>query len=510
MSEASFYPAKPADSPEQTLRLKRAAVIYAMSILGYAALFAIWQVDPVPGDVYLFGILLWAVCVLPLAIWYARGQRVLPMFELVCLSYGLQFSMPVFLQPNVMTTIQGALPLRWSGIFETLLLTILGVGALLAGYYLGRRLGLVRALPQIDLPLRPERQAAYLALTLGLGSIVLYQQVSGYYTISNSVSGLISVLSTQFRAALVILAYQVYGGQRPRIKLTMLLYVFVAFSVAAGLLGGMLENALIPLVLLVIVQWHASGKAPARLILVGFVGFVIFNAVKFDYRQQVWNSADPVAPADRLALWVSLGQDLVTQTATGDVLTNIESTIRQSMARFDLIHKFVYVHEMTPRLIPYYEGQTYSYLLVAWIPRFFWPDKPDASASNNRIDVDYGLVDMWDPGTTVIAIGQLPEAFANFGIAGVAIVMFLQGLIFGALDHIFNGPRSDGGRALYVSIMVYLLNGIGTSTVIWFGALLQNLLANAFILRIFATSFRAQDPPAGEADSQSLSAVQTQ
>jgi len=74
---------------------------------------------------------------------------------------------------------------------------------------------------------------------------------------------------------------------------------------------------------------------------------------------------------------------------------------------------------------------------------------------------------------------------------GIAVVMFLQCLIFGVVNHVYNGPRSDGGRAIYLSLMIFLLNGIGSSTVIWFGALLQNLLANTLILRLFASSFQA-------------------
>ena len=136
------------------------------------------------------------------------------------------------------------------------------------------------------------------------------------------------------------------------------------------------------------------------------------------------------------------------------------------MARFDLIHKFAYVRELTPCYLPYYEGVTYQYMLIGWIPRIFWPDKPVASDSNQVVDVDYGFKFRQQTGTN-IGIGRLPEAYVNFGAVGIVVLMFMQGLAFGFINHLYNGPHSDGGRAIYISIMVFFLNGIGSSTAIW-------------------------------------------
>jgi hypothetical protein len=99
-------------------------------------------------------------------------------------------------------------------------------------------------------------------------------------------------------------------------------------------------------------------------------------------------------------------------------------------------------------------------------------------------------------------LGQLTEAYANFGVIGILIIMALQGLIFGVLDGLFNGPESEGGRAIYLSIMVSLLNGIGASTPIIFGSLLQNSLGSALILRLFSSRWRAGRPEPSEPQLQ--------
>jgi hypothetical protein len=69
--------------------------------------------------------------------------------------------------------------------------------------------------------------------------------------------------------------------------------------------------------------------------------------------------------------------------------------------------------------------------------------------------------------------------------------MALQGIVFALLDATLNGPRSEGGRAIYLAIMAYFLNGIGSSAAVLFGALVQYILASALIMRPFASSWQA-------------------
>jgi hypothetical protein len=458
----------------------------------YAALFAVWQAEPVPFEVYAASVMLWAICLFPLAHWNQRGRQTLPMFELICLAYGLQFSMPVFLQASVISTVRGVLLVRWNAVFEAVLLAVLGVAALILGYFLVQRWRLVKLLPRLDLPLRQERRPLYIGLALSLGALALYIQISGDVQIDSTLSASIGVAANQFRLGLALLAYYVYGTSQRRVAPTITFYIILAVAVSLGLISGLLENALLPLVLVALIRWQVKGGLPLWLIVIGFAGFVVLNAVKGEYRSQAWYGGEQLGVTERLSLWSDLGQEVVSTMASGDAASNIVDLVRASMARFDLIHKFGYVREVTPRLIPYYDGATYEYLLIGWIPRFFWPDKPNASSSNSQLDVEYGFLYEQQTSRTVVSIGQLPEAYVNFGLLGVVVVMLLQGLVLGAINHLYNGPRSDGGRAIYLSVMIFFLNGIGSSTVIWFGGLAQNLLANTLILRVFSHSYQGE------------------
>ena len=477
---------------------KSIAVRYLLVVAVYALIFTFWQIEPVPWSVHLMSIVVVATSLLPLARWYARRGQGLPMFELICLSYALQFSVPIYTQPQRLQIMSNAVPLRWSTSFEVLLYVELGVLAMVIGHDLVRRSAVSQSIPKLDLPLSPQRRTLYLwGALVGSGLLATLSALNWGPLGSPAFGAILRLVTSQFNVAIVLLAYAVYGAERNRLmQAAMYAAVFYAFLV--GLTTGMLENTLMPLVLMLAVRWHATRKLPWLAILAGFVLFGLLNPAKFEFRRQVWYGGEDHGFNERLSIW---GQALQGEFEGGVQQGNWEETIRETLARFDLVHRFTYVREMTPTYIPYYQGETYAYFLYAWIPRVLWPDKPAASEANQRIDVDYDLKYSWQDST--ISIGQLPEAYANFGIIGIAVVMALQGIAFAVLDAVLNGPRSDGGRAIYLVIMAYFLNGIGSSASVLFGALVQSVLASAILLRPFAVAWQAPEGGSTQQDADS-------
>ncbi len=471
---------------------KRVWVQFALIVAFYGLFFSFWQLEPVPWNVHLASTALMAVCLYPIMSWRAKGSLGPPMFELICLAYALQFALPVYLQPNEIMIQDKLILISWSEVQTSLLLTTLGVASMVFSYALTTRLNISSRLPQLDLPLDPRKRNNFLkfAILVGVG-LALMQAIGSAPDNSGPLGAFVRVLTNQLNLAIILLAYQIYRYRHRSKRTLLMLYALTGVAFLLGLSSGMLEGALIPLALLFIVRWDSTRKLAWRYLIIAAVLFLLLNPIKIEYRAQAWfGDANMSLPA-RIGLWADLAKD----NLTGELESTTASSggfIQNATSRFDLLHRFAYVGQMTPEVVPFYEGETYTYLLYGWIPRIVWPAKPGASDASRQMDIDYGF--LYDiPGQSAsIGIGQLPEAWVNFGAPGIVVVLLLQGMFFALLRGMLTGPRSEGGQAIYLSIMVSFLNGIGSVAVVFFASLFQNTFANALVLRPFAKSFKAR------------------
>lgn len=472
--------------------------LFLLAIFIYALVFSFWQTVPVPLNVHLAAIIIAATSFIPMGHWYTGNRYGLPIFEVIVLSYALQFSIPVYTQPNSLIIFSAPVYIAWEDIFRSLGYVEVGLISLISAYYIARtfftRLGII----QIDMPLDPDRRTAYLVLAIVGGSSIMILDTLGLLRFAG-LSAIVSLIVRQAYVAMILLAYDVFRKREQRKEMIFLLYGAVGLSALVGLTTGLLENALIPLVLLFVVRWHVQQRFPWIWAATGLFLYLVLNPAKFDYRAQVWYGQEQYSFLQRVGLW----QDLFIDSAE-NMFNPVNETIRventrSALARFDLIHRFAYVQRLTPAYIPYYEGETYTYFLYAWIPRIVWPNKPSAGDANEIIDTDYRLTTA--NSSTTYGIGQLPEAYTNFGLVGIVGVMAVQGVVFAFLDRLLNGRNSEGGRAIYLSVMIYFLNGIGSSSAILFGALFQQILVNVLLLRPFSLGFTSANenkPPRGK------------
>ncbi len=464
--------------------------IYLVTVLAYAIFFTFWQVEPLPGAVHALGVLIFATSLIPLTMWTTRGRRGLPMFEMIVLSYALQYSLPLYTQSNSLVIRSQFVPVSWQALTQVLILVEIGLIAFIAGYYLFLRSPLAAKAPQVDLPFSEQGRMTYIYFSLFFGGAVMALSAAGFGILQAPALGAVTrLLASQFNIALIVLAYQVYEQARAPQGQRILLYAALTFAFLIGLSTGLIENAFIPVVSVFVVQWQARRRLPWQWLVAAAVLFVVLNPAKFAFRSLVWFGGADYSLGDRLGLWSDLAAESATNLVQPTFAGDRETAVLGALSRFDLVHKFAYVRTLTPQVVPYYQGSTYAYFLVAWIPRAIWPDKPTATGgANDRMDVDYGL--KFEGQATSIGSGLLPEAFANFGAIGVILVMALQGAVLALLSAMFDSKSSDGGRAIYLSVGVYLLNGIGTSASVMFGAIFQQVLASAVILRPFAVGWR--------------------
>ncbi len=456
--------------------------LYIGSVLAYALIFWFWQVQAVPIALYFTGVAIWAVAVLPVALWYRNGFQGLPMFELICVAYGLSYGPPIYLVPNQIAPMGQSVVLSSELMLKAAWSALLGLIMLILGYNLlgfNFRYG---GLPQLDMPLSAERRIYLVGLLLLIG---LLGRFLGPYA-TERFRAILHLLECQFQVGIIILAYQIFSNARAGLGLKILLVMSVCSWAILGIVGGTLEGVAVPITLVFMVRWHVRRRFPWALAAVIPGIFLILTPLKLEYRARVWEGSEGRGGViSMLKVWWSVAEDSLAGQRLGQ---EQHDSISEVAARLDLLHKFAYVESQTPNEVPYFKGNSYSYLIYTFIPRVLWPNKPVASAATDLVDFAYGLRSEQNT-TTNIGIGQIAEAFANFGWYGILGVMILQGLFLRSVNQVLNGPQSDGGRAIYVAIAVLFLNGVGTSAVVLFGSVIQLSLASAVLMRPFALCF---------------------
>ena len=137
-------------------------------------------------------------------------------------------------------------------------------------------------------------------------------------------------------------------------------------------------------------------------------------------------------------------------------------------------------------------GETYKYVLYAPVPRFAWPDKPEASEATSTLDYAYLLRSITEGFSYAIGIGYIPEAYANFSWMGVLLVLLMQGAVFAGLNHWLNGENSEGGAAIFVIVTAGFINGIGATSIMLFGNIAQIVVCCVLVVYLFSGRFRRQ------------------
>lgn len=457
--------------------------VYGCMVILYALCFPLVQVADVPLHVHTTSTLLAAVCFLPMAIWLTQEHRGLPMFELICLSYAVQYSFPVYLESNEIIILSRRMVLPWDTIFHALSLTMLGVGAMIVCYYLVLHNPLTRKIPRVQLSPDPYRIRFYIVGVIVANTLLALGSVLGVEILSSvRLGAVLGLIQQQVDIVIIILAYQVYRNEQRNAGLMLLLYGLLAARFLAGLQTGMLEHAFIPVAILLIVVWHSRKKIPWVSLGIGMLLLLVMNQAKHEYRARVWFASEPYTVVEKVLLWGELSYEQSVALLSGNTDTSIQ-IFEAATGRMNTLKRLAHVLVMTPDVVPYYEGASYEYLIYTWVPRIIWPEKPSHSTLTNQMDIAYMLK---APGSSSsINIGFIAEAYANYGALGVPIVLALNGVFLGIFTHMFNTPNYAGSQAIYAVMMISFLNGIGSSISLLFGSMVQKSMVYAVILRLF-------------------------
>jgi hypothetical protein len=433
----------------------------------------------------LLAILLTEVCLYPTVRYFARKESGLPAMPVLCLAYALQFALPFFTHDATIELVQAEVKYLSDGdVTAALLLAIIGVCAIQTGYYWFEGSKFKKIAPVAELHLKKSKALTYCALVGVIVPLLFTFKNIIPEEFQQPLSSILRLLENQVLVVIGILGWITYSRLYSKWYVVWL-YALVFVMTLRGVAGGTIEEALIPIGVLFFVKWLYTRRVSVPLVVTVILLILFLSPVKSDFRRASWAADDQEAvnrsTPEKILLWVGQATDYWADTLSGN--RGLAEATASASGRADFLHQVAHIHSMTPGVVPYQNGETYSYFAVAAVPRILWPDKPVAGSANGFYAVSYGITTEEGAKTTTFGVSLLGEAFINFGWFGVVFVMMFQGIIICLLQHIFGGIRSGpGGQAVFIAFFIFFLNGIGSSAEIVFGGILQNLMCGCFLL----------------------------
>jgi hypothetical protein len=93
------------------------------------------------------------------------------------------------------------------------------------------------------------------------------------------------------------------------------------------------------------------------------------------------------------------------------------------------------------------------------VPRVFNPDRAPTQVVMSLLDVRYGFLTREATLRTAVGVNIVPEAFANFGYIGVAIIAMIFGVFTGYLAQISSGREATSlPTLLAIAAMVTVID----------------------------------------------------
>ena len=396
------------------------------------------------------------LCWIPWAAYreWARGTRDrIPLFALIGAVYWLAYAVPLFWLRHDISLVTGRHQLSVNAMTQSLYLCVFGVVALGIGMAGGGRLRLLESF-RLDIHRNPARWD-YLRCVLLLA--VLLKIAVPISTLGGGGRQLLAVVENIVPsvAFAILLRYYLRGMAIPVDKI--LLAGYAGIALLAGISSGWLGSFVGVAIVATAVYVYERRKFPIVAVMIGIPIILFLQPGKERFRQQYWRTGASESYVERFNFWMDSSW-----SAWGETLLNADEEKARNLAsetlgRLSLLQQTANVMESTPERVPYQNGRLYSYMLVTFVPRVFWPDKPSVNDSNRWYQVAYRLTGRSDLNGVSIAVGYLPESYINFGWFGPPVVMFCIGVPLGLLDKILLRPSSG---LLLNSIGVSLLPGL--------------------------------------------------
>jgi oligosaccharide repeat unit polymerase len=427
--------------------------------------------------------------------WRARKQNDIPLFSMISFIFWLYYAFPLFWGNRLAVSLwNSGEAISNSAVTGAMLMAVLGVFSM----WLGTKSGIGRRWSPQVVPDIPHNQSrwSYLRLVMIVGCLL------GFFEESIDVFGeelrqvVYIFLNIVPLVPFAIIFRHYLQGKASRLD-KILIVAFLCIRCIMGMSSGWL-GTLVYLMITCAAIYIAEKKKIPRMAVVLLILYVLFFQVgKFSLRQKYWYEQDESSKIERITFWMNESLDKWGETLGDPSGESLRDMTYQSLSRVSLLTQTANVLELTPSIVPYQYGRLYSYMVVALIPRFVWPNKPSANDANKFYQVSYGITAEDDLDHSSFAAGLLAESYINFSWFGVVGMMFLIGIFLDFFQKTFLSASSGLLlRGIGVVLLPYLLS-IESQLAVYMGATIQRIVFILLVLLPIISLKKTGRPAAG-------------
>lgn len=450
-----------------------------------AFLFATSQNRVTPGQ-FVLALALLQIPWTTYLIWKEKGKEVLPLMAIIAFMYWLYYAVPLFWTDRIIDdrTVAFGREVTSSGVTLALLMAVLGVSALWAGMGLSARIIKFKVWSGISLK---ESKINYVRLLLVTGTLLGLSEGLPLLLGAGGRQAVAILLTAIPTTAFVILLRRYLKDEATPIDKFLLVF-FLGLRLFTGLSSGWLGSFASVIVISAFVYLAEFRKLPRGLSIAAILFVLFFQPGKNEFRRVYWGrEVGPTNKLERVTFWTTTSINKWAEVFQDPNPDSIRETLNPSIARVSLLSQAANIIELTPSVVPYQYGQLYSYMVVTWIPRVLWPDKPSMNDANRYYQTAYGLSSEEELDGVSIGAGVLAEGFMSLGWFGVVGVMFVLGFVLDAYRRLLLERQSGVFMVAMGIVLLPTMLALELQMAAYLGGIVQQIV---FTIVVFFPALR--------------------
>ncbi len=391
-------------------------------------------------------------CMFPLYLWCAGKVQGMPVFPFFALTYLWTFCLPLVSDnPNVLKYSPSQHLIAG---FNTSL--FLGSGTLVWYQFVKSKVSKSKPYLALD----TEKAELFFIVMVGAGVFINMYVLGGWSGIPPKiftiVRGMVKGLSL---LGCFILCYRLGQKEIPKLRGQVFVLLQTLYIITSG--AGMVLNFALVLFMLSIVAYTIGARRfPIVATLIGLMCVMPLHYGKHPMREKYWFHVEEttyIQPWDYPAWfreWAGYAYDYFTyEPARYEKVEERESFAERS----SVVHMLMFAQTQIPKNYPFLNGETYKVVPQIIMPRIINPNKPRSHEGTYMLCIHTRMQTYEDTLTTTIAWGLLPEAYANFGTAGLPAIGGLLGVFYGTVTRSALGTSRFSFRFLF-SVLIFSLS----------------------------------------------------